>query len=197
MPDTPFSLTDFRAALPGGGARPNLFEVLLSDNPMGGSNSIAGTAGSLSTTLCKAASMPGSKVTSIDVPFRGRSIRVPGVREFDESWTTTVFNDTDFAFRRMIEEWMDNIASHEANIGEFDLTKLSTDLFVYQLDHADGKRIRGYKFVNAWPSELSVMELAADTNDSIQEFDITWTFSYWMQDDQEVTARGAGGTTTT
>lgn len=196
MADTPFSLTDFRAALPGGGARPNLFEVMLADNPMGGSNAVAGTASSKSTTLCKAASMPGSKVTSIDVPFRGRSIRVPGVREFDETWTTTIINDTDFAFRRMIEEWMDNIASHDANIGEFDLTKLSTELSVYQLDHKDGKRIRGYKFHNAWPSELSVMELAADTNDSIQEFDITWTYSYWMSDDKEVKAGGGTNTTT-
>ncbi len=196
MAESPFSLTDFRAALPGGGARPNLFEVILADNPIGTKNAMT-DVGRSSSTLCKAASMPGSKVTSIDVPFRGRSIRVPGVREFDETWTTTVFNDTDFAFRRMIEEWMDNIASHDANIGSFALTELSTELSVYQLDHKDGARIRGYKFMNAWPSELSVMELAADTNDSIQEFDITWTYSYWMQDNDEVQARGGGDSTTT
>ena len=196
MAESPFSLTDFRAALPGGGARPNLFEVILADNPIGTKNAMT-DVGRSSSTLCKAASMPGSKVTSIDVPFRGRSIRVPGVREFDETWTTTVFNDTDFAFRRMIEEWMDNIASHDANIGEFSRSELSTELSVYQLDHKDGKRIRGYKFMNAWPSELSVMELAADTNDSIQEFDITWTYSYWMQDNDEVQARGGGDSTTT
>ena len=196
MPESPFSLTDFRAALPGGGARPNLFEVILADSPFQGAKNKMADAGRASSTLCKASSMPGSKVTSIDVPFRGRSIRVPGVREFDESWTTTVFNDTDFAFRRMIEEWMDNIASHDANIGEFSLSELSTELSVYQLDHKDGKRIRGYKFMNAWPSELSVMELAADTNDSIQEFDITWTYSYWMSDDTAVKAGGKTNTTT-
>jgi hypothetical protein len=176
----PINISDFRSQLPGGGARPNLFEVILNNAPDGSLTSLANEAPKF---LIKATSLPGTTVTRIDVPYRGRTVRVPGVREFDDTWVTTVINDTDFSVRNWVESWMNSIASHKENVGNFNLTDISADLFVYQLDHYDGKKIRGYKMVDAWPSELNAIELAADTNDSVEEFDITWAYSYWESDD--------------
>lgn len=56
--------------------------------------------------LCKAASIPSSEVTKIAVPYRGRNIYVAGVRQFEETWNTTVINDTDFKIRRAMESWV-------------------------------------------------------------------------------------------
>jgi len=189
----PINVSDFRANLPGGGARPNLFEVVF-NNPTSLSNTKGNARDAAEEAfLCKSTSLPGTTLSRVDVPFRGRNIRVPGVREFDDTWVTTIINDTDFSVRRWAEDWMNAIASHETNVGNFTLTDLSTTLHVYQLDHRDGSRIRGYKFIDAWPSELNAIELAADTNDSIEEFDITWTYSYWLNDtENEVKDATAG-----
>ncbi len=60
------NIQDFKSALIGGGARPNLFEVTIPTPPSG-----------INLTnnfpiLCKAAALPASNIGSIDVPFRGR-----------------------------------------------------------------------------------------------------------------------------
>ena len=96
------SIQDFKSALIGGGARPNLFEVTIPSTP---------AAVNLTENfpiLCKAAALPASNIASIDVPFRGRIFKVAGDRTFD-TWTVTVINDQDFLIRDAMEAWMQSI----------------------------------------------------------------------------------------
>jgi hypothetical protein len=44
----------------------------------------------------------------IEVPFRGRRIKVPGDRTFAD-WTVTVINDEDQAMRKAFSNWMNYI----------------------------------------------------------------------------------------
>ena len=44
--------------------------------------------------MCKGAQLPASVTNVIDVPFRGRQLKVAGT---EHSWTVTIINDTDFA----------------------------------------------------------------------------------------------------
>ena len=67
------TLSDFKSALIGGGARPNLFEVSFGNAPAN-----AGTLDPNFIMLCKAANLPASNIASIDVPFRGRTFKVAG-----------------------------------------------------------------------------------------------------------------------
>ena len=65
----------------GGGARPNLFEVSIPDLPDAAKNSSPkATWGSDEqenfSIMCKAAQLPASTIASIDVPFRGRTLKV-------------------------------------------------------------------------------------------------------------------------
>ena len=46
--------------------------------------------------LVKAAALPASTIAPVEIPFRGRILKVAGDRTF-ETWTITVINDTDFA----------------------------------------------------------------------------------------------------
>jgi len=187
----PIDITSFAANLSGGGARPNLFQVFCGSAPkIGGSQSLTNM-----TYLCKAASIPLSEVTKIAVPYRGRNIYVAGVRQFEETWNTTVINDTDFLIRRAMEAWQNAIHSHEGNIGSSDLTKYSTDITVTQLHHLDGKGLRTYKFKHAWPTQVAAIELAADSNDAIEEFEIQWAYSWWtVEEPQEPSVEGRGST---
>ena len=73
------TIQDFKSTLIGGGARPNLFEVILTDIPGGQGNFVPSTF----SILCKAAQLPASNIASIDVPFRGRIFKVAGDRTKD------------------------------------------------------------------------------------------------------------------
>ena len=90
------TLSKFQSKLQGGGARPNLFEVSIPDLPDAAKNSSpAATWGSEEqedfTIMCKGAQLPASTIASIDVPFRGRILKVAGDRTI-ENWTVTVIN---------------------------------------------------------------------------------------------------------
>ena len=97
----PHSIQDFKSHPHWGGARPNLFEVVLT-NEFPGSTGYDAEDFSI---LCKAANLPASNIASIDVPFRGRIFKVAGDRTFD-TWTVTVINDIDFRIRTAMEAWM-------------------------------------------------------------------------------------------
>ena len=89
------TISDFKSRLSGGGARPNLFEVELAfPNAVAIDNDVL----QKSRFLVKAAALPASTIAPIDVPFRGRILKIAGDRTF-ETWTITVLNDTDFSIR--------------------------------------------------------------------------------------------------
>ena len=91
------TISQFKSALIGGGARPNLFEVELTTLPAG----ISWDADSF-RYMCKAAQLPAQNVANIDVPFRGRIFKVAGDRTID-TWTVTVINDEGFILRNAFE----------------------------------------------------------------------------------------------
>ena len=106
------TLDNFKARLAGGGARPNLFEVELyfptiSDSTDFGSGTEGEAEGQNRLTedirfLVKGANLPASNISPIEVPFRGRTLKIAGDRAFD-TWTVTVINDTNFNIRDAFE----------------------------------------------------------------------------------------------
>ena len=50
----------------------------------------------LTDILCKSAALPGSNLGVIEVPFRGRTVKIAGDRTFD-TWSATFFNDKDLS----------------------------------------------------------------------------------------------------
>ena len=93
------TITDFKSKMAGGGARPNLFEVeLVFPDPIAIENDVK----EKSRFLVKAALLPASNITPIEVNFRGRILKIAGDRTFD-TWTVTVINDVDFSIRSAME----------------------------------------------------------------------------------------------
>ena len=97
----------------GGGARANLFEVVLT---FPDAAQPAQDVLDKSRFLVKGARLPASNIAQIEVPFRGRVLKIAGDRTFD-SWTVTVINDTDFAIRSAFENWMNTINKLSDNTG--------------------------------------------------------------------------------
>jgi hypothetical protein len=166
-------ITDFKSKLIGGGARPNLFEVVLSfpDTAPASSNVL-----DKSRFLVKSANLPASNVAPIDVPFRGRMLKVAGDRTFD-SWTITVINDTDFAIRSAFENWMNKINRVSDNTGLTNPASYQADAYVYQLDR-DGSTLRVYHMYDLFPTQVSPIELSYDSQ-GIQEFTVELQVLWW------------------
>ena len=121
------SLTKFKSILAGGGARPNLFEVTISDFP-----GYTDAVGEDIKFLCKGAQLPESTVGLVEVPFRGRTFKVAGDRTF-APWSITVINDTDFAIRNAMETWMQTIAQYKDGSGATDPGDYMREASVSQL----------------------------------------------------------------
>jgi hypothetical protein len=176
------------------GVKPNLFEVKFSF-PTG--LSTAGGLDDVSTYMCKAAALPASNLGVIEVPFRGRTVKIAGDRTFD-TWTVTFINDGDFVIRRAMEEWMAKINKHEGNTSDLVLPDTSArgyfqDLVVHQLER-DGSEIRRkYKLVGAFPTNVSQIDLAYDSNDQIEDFTVEFQYQYWTLDGTGATTTGTVG----
>ena len=166
-------ITDFKSKLSGGGARSNLFEVVLSfpDAAPADANVL-----DKSRFLVKSAAMPASTVTPLPVAFRGRTLNVAGDRTF-ETWTITIINDTDFSIRSAFENWMNTINKVSDNTGVTDPALYQADAFVYQLDR-DGSTLRAYHFYDLFPTNMSSIPLSYDT-ESIQEFSVEMQVLWW------------------
>jgi len=135
--------------------------------------------------LCKSAALPGSNLGVIEVPFRGRTVKIAGDRTFD-TWTATFFNDKDFKLRTFFEEWANSINTHEENTSQLftpnNSSGYTADLGVKQLekDSSDtGSVLREYKLRYCFPTNVSQIDLAYDSNDKIEEFSVEFQYSFF------------------
>jgi hypothetical protein len=198
------TLEDFKARLIGGAARPNLFEVELNfpgfatnnEQTTGATNSTR-TISELSRFLIKTANLPASTVGVIEVPFRGRNLKIAGDRTFD-TWTITVINDVDFKLRTAFEKWMNVINKHDDNSGLINPAQYQTDAIVKQFGRntvestnnsttnvtppTGGTQIpvlKAYKFYGIFPTSVSAIDLSYDSADSIEEFTVDLQVQWW------------------
>jgi hypothetical protein len=194
-------ILDFRNRI-GDLARPNLFQVEIgfpgivdSGNPAsgatpgsneqrtqesaGGSQAGSGAqSSSLASFLVKAANIPASTVGVIEVPYRGRTLKIAGDRTF-EPWTVTVLNDKGYALRSKFEEWSTKIQALQQNLQQARvIAEYQSDAVVRQYDR-QGAVVRSYQFVGIWPSNISAIDLAWDSNDTAEEYTVEFQVQYW------------------
>ena len=186
------TITQFKSRLAGGGARPNLFEVNINDFKYADA-----WDNETFQFLCKAAALPASTITPVEIPFRGRILKVAGDRTFDP-WTITVINDEDFRLRTAFEGWMNGISKLDNNTGATAPTSYMQDAFVYQLGRGatiasenptndisgagpteSANVLRAYKFLDIFPTNISEIALSYDTGDTIEDFTVEFQVQYF------------------
>ena len=173
------NISQFKSKLIGGGARPNLFEVELTTLPP---NVTSNWDAEVFSFMCKAAQLPAQTIANVDIPFRGRIFKVAGDRTI-EPWTITVINDEDFRFRNAFENWTQQIANLDDNMGTTDPSAYMVNAKVYQLGRGSEKSsqnnsgtenvvLKEYEFINIFPTNVSAIDLSYDTGDTIEEFTV-------------------------
>jgi len=181
------TIDDFKANVASDFARPNLFQVDLAF-PSGIINNASLV--NLGKFTVRAANLPSSQVGVIEVPFRGRVLKIAGDRTF-EPWTITVQNDSNFALRNAFELWSSSIQAYNENFtsaaglgDQDDSTGYFSDMSVHQLarDVKDGEKpkvLKSYKFYNVFPSNIAAIDLDYGNNDAIEEFTVELQTQYW------------------
>ena len=168
------------------GVKPNMFVV---NFEFPGTLAKCGTDVDLTNILCKSAALPASNLGVIEVPFRGRTVKIAGDRTFD-TWTATFGNDEDMRIRAFMEEWMGEINSHAGNKSALFTPETSgqgymAHLLVKQLEKDatdNGSVVREYKLWHCFPTNISQIDLAYDSNDQVSEFTVEFQLSYWTAD---------------
>jgi hypothetical protein len=182
------TINDFKSRLVGGGARPNLFECEIN---------FPEALGNLDTELTldlrffvKATSLPASTISSIPVPFRGRTLQIAGDRTFDP-WSITVINDTNFKIRNQFEKWMNLINRHDDNAGVITPALYQQEMKVMQLSRGIENSskspetstsmnvLKAYKFYGTFPTSISDITLSYDSSDTIEEFTVDFQVQWW------------------
>ena len=141
--------------------------------------------------MIKGAQLPASNIAEVIVPFRGRQLKVAGDRRFDP-WTITVVNDGDFKLRQAFERWANYIIKVSDGSGTITPSDYFADWRVNQLGRAQtdlntrGEQsgatlpvLRRYNMKGCWPSAVSAIELSYDTQDAIEEFQVTLQVQWW------------------
>ena len=177
----------------GQGVKPNMFIV---DIPF--PTAVPGAEGDadMINLLCKSAALPASNLGVIEVPFRGRTVKIAGDRTFD-TWTATFVNDKEMKIRAYFEQWLAQINSHESNNaplftpGDGGYTRTVKVKQLEKNKSESGEVLRQYDLMFAFPTNVSQIDLAYDSNDQIEEFTVEFQYSYW----KAVTGEGQNGVT--
>jgi hypothetical protein len=172
-----FNVAEFRANMIGDGARPNLFQVTLTF-PTIADNAVV--AGQKATFMAKSAQLPGSTVGTVPVYYFGRELKFAGNRTFTD-WTLQIINDEDFTIRNSIESWMNAMNSHAGNVrapGASNPAGYTVDAEVTQYGKT-GDALKTYKFVGLFPLDLAPIDLDWGSNDSIEEYAVTFAYQWW------------------
>ena len=189
MAATTKTLSAFKSRLSGGGARPNLFEVSIASFPSSIQDAWNADENESFKFLCKSSTLPASNVANVDVPFRGRILKVAGDRTFDP-WTVTVINDEDFKVRTAFEKWANVMSKLDDATGVSNPGSYMTDAEVSQLgrgaslnattnDGGQSEVLRTYRFYDIFPTAITEIALSYDTGDTVETFDVTFQIQYF------------------
>jgi len=176
-----FNISTFKSrGLTLGGVRPALFEVYLTIPTF-----VAADTGSDSKFrfTCRGAQLPAAQLGTVEVPYFGRTIKFAGDRTFAD-WTVTVMNDEDFLVRSMFEKWSNELNKLQANVRKAYQSENDYKATMNVIQYSkDGKVIRGYDIIGAYPSTVDAIDLNWETTNQIETFGVTFSYDYWLPTD--------------
>lgn len=172
------SISDFINGFQGG-LRPNRFKV---SGSFGNSSSLDDRF----TFLVRAAALPGSDLSLISVPYRGRSFKIPGNRTYTP-WQMVVLDDKGTpSLWKKFHDWSALINSHKNNetndppSGGGNFTSYMKNYTVTQLD-INGACERQVELISCWPSEIGPIDFSMGNNEDYSTFIVTLEYQYFVR----------------
>ena len=167
------NINDFKAKLAGGGARANQFKVTM---PFPGYAQVGGEIEDLAF-LCTSTTIPAMTVGNVNVPFRGRQIKIAGDRTFAD-WSITVLNDTNFKLRNAFERWQNGINNMSDNEGLSNPVDYQVDAFIDHLDR-NGGTIKSYTLRGCFPVSIGAIDLSMEPTEAVETFEVSFRYLFF------------------
>ena len=130
--------------------------------------------------VVKSAQYPASNIGVVEVPYRGRKVKRPGDRVFNE-WNISVLLQQNHHIYDRFVEWMNSINPHNS------VTRPHTNAIMWNWDvyslGPDGVENESTRItlVNAFPSEVGTVDFNWETTDTTAEFSVTMQYDYWTK----------------
>jgi|TARA_B100000085_G_scaffold136624_1_gene124486 hypothetical protein len=181
-------IQSFKSRVAGDFSRPNLFKCVV-DFPTG----VVGKdeASKLGEFTVRAANLPATQLGIVEVPYRGRVLKIAGDRTF-EPWTITIMNDKNFVLRNAFESWAQGVQEYTQNVTTVgtDVNSYFKDMRVIQYDRfgdlkdsadaeAEPNVLAEYRFYDTFPTNVAAIDLDYGSNDAISEFTVELQVQYW------------------
>ena len=172
-----------------GGSRSNRF-IISGAIPKAGISDVTRGQDDINSIVVKAGSMPAVTLGILRVPFRGRVVKIPGDRTYEE-WTFTVMDgfDNNSEWRNGFVGWNAEFNLHEENVpGSFgsglgvDLDGPLFETWTVEQLGLDGGVGRTINLNKCWPVMISEIALSYDNADTISEYTVTMAYD-WIDGD--------------
>ena len=122
----------------------------------------------------KGAQLPTADVGILEIPYKGRKVKIPAERSFSE-WTVTVMETNDMNVRRSFEKWM-SVVDAEDQIKRNTAALATIDVLLHKVDNATPSIT--YTLYGAFPSSLASVDLSFDEQTAPLEYSVTFQYSY-------------------
>jgi hypothetical protein len=106
--------------------------------------------------------------------------------------------------RNAMERWMRSMNAHEGNTAELytpnNTQGYTADITIAQLERdasAGGGILRNYKLWGCFPTNVSQIDLAYDSNDQIEDFTVEFQLQYWTVETPSGGSLSSGASTGT
>ena len=138
-------------------------------------------------TIVKSSSLPKLSVDSIDLKYKGRTIKIPNKLNYPGTWTCTFYLDDTYFVREAMEKWMfmfdryydgANISFSVTGGWIIDKKRIISSATVTQYSKF-GTGIQEYNFQGLFPISIEEVPLADDRVGSVNEFSVTFAYSYY------------------
>lgn len=176
-----FNVNEFKQRLFYEGARATLFNAYIFFPPTVG---VGNEAMRDFSFTCKTAQLPSQQLGTIELPYFGRRIKVPGDRTFIE-WSITVINDETFSVRSAFQSWSSAINSHVGNLRSRGTIYANGIITQYS---KVGDPIKQYRLIDLWPSDISPIDVSWENNDTVEEFTVTLQYNWWEDETTDSTS---------
>jgi len=183
IPRASFKISDLRAALGSGLARPNLFQAELSVKSSLLARLALGKSLDNFKFRCERAELPGRTVATVeDAVGAGPSLKLPYDVTYNDIQLSIICAE-DFAERTLFEAWIDFIVIPAGNEGAGTLRFYNeyaqgNKLTVDQLD-SKGLILCSYTMYDVYPIALTPMSATWEEINTYQRFGVTLAYRYY------------------
>jgi hypothetical protein len=128
--------------------------------------------------LVKAAKIPSITTKEFVFQRAGQKLYIPTGEVEHGDVSITFYNDSNFILRTMFTRWV-RLALHnwEYNIGSIPLVALGGEVVIYHYDY-ELKPIYEVRLTNAWPKQISEIDLSQESSSTVEEFTVDFNYTY-------------------